>query len=167
MRGTLREVSRRGKPIVVINPLRERGLERFQNPQSPVEMVTLQDTQIASAYHLVKVGGDVALLKGIMKALLEADGKDLAAGGKGLLDRDFIAAHTTGFEALRADLAAADWGVLEARSGLDRPAMESIADIYERSERVIICYGMGITQHRHGTGAVQQIAKDRKSTRLN
>src|SRR3546814_2585810 len=65
---------------------------------------------IASAYHLVKVGGDVALLKGIMKALLEADGKDLAAGGKGLLDRDFIAAHTTGFEALRADLAAADWG---------------------------------------------------------
>src|SRR3546814_4961392 len=86
-------------PIVVINPLRERGLERFQNPQSPVEMVTLQDTQIASAYHLVKVGGDVALLKGIMKALLEADGKDLAAGGKGLLDRDFIAAHTTGFEA--------------------------------------------------------------------
>src|SRR3546814_1646545 len=66
-------------PIVVINPLRERGLERFQNPQSPVEMVTLQDTQIASAYHLVKVGGDVALLKGIMKALLEADGKDLAA----------------------------------------------------------------------------------------
>src|SRR3546814_11666171 len=60
-------------PIVVINPLRERGLERFQNPQSPVEMVTLQDTQIASAYHLVKVGGDVALLKGIMKALLEAD----------------------------------------------------------------------------------------------
>src|SRR3546814_4492082 len=86
------------------------GLERFQNPQSPVEMVTLQDTQIASAYHLVKVGGDVALLKGIMKALLEADGKDLAAGGKGLLDRDFIAAHTTGFEALRADLAAADWG---------------------------------------------------------
>src|SRR3546814_7078665 len=54
MLGTLREVSRRGKPIVVINPLRERGLERSQNPQSPVEMITLQDTQIASAYHLVK-----------------------------------------------------------------------------------------------------------------
>src|SRR3546814_7956208 len=109
------------------------------------------------------------------------------------LDRDFIAAHTSGFEALRADLAAADWGVLEARSGLDRPAMESIAEIYARSERVIICYGMGVTQHRHGTGAVQQIANllllrgnfgregagicplrghsnvqgDRKSTRLN
>jgi molybdopterin-dependent oxidoreductase alpha subunit len=158
MLGTLREVSRRGATIVVVNPMLERGLERFQDPQAPLEMATLGATSIASAYHLVKVGGDVALLTGIMKALLEADQRNLEAGGQGLLDRAFIAEHCTGFEDLRASIDAADWLDLEYRSGLDRLAMESMAGIYARSERVIICYGMGLTQHRHGTDNVQQLA---------
>lgn len=158
MLSTLREVSRRGKPIIAINPLKERGLERFQDPQSPVEMATLGATPISSAYHLVKVGGDLALLKGIMKALLEADDADIRAGGAGLLDREFIQVHTTGFEELRRDIENTDWDSICRGAGMPRAAIESIARVYWTAERVIICYGMGITQHRHGTETVQQMA---------
>ena len=155
---TLREVSKRGVPIIVFNPLRERGLERFTSPQHPVEMLTLSSTPIASTYYQVKVGGDIALLKGMMKALVALDAKSLAERGPGVLDREFIKNHTTGIDALLADLDAASWEAIEEASGLSRSEIESVAEIYARAERVIINYGMGITQHRHGTGNVQQIA---------
>lgn len=155
---TLSEVSRRGVPIVVANPLRERGLERFEAPQDPVEMLTLGATQLASAYHQVRVGGDTAMFKGMMKALFEADRVNLDTGGDGLLDRAFIAEHTVGFEAVQADIEATDWAVIERRSGLSREAIESMARTYWQAERVIVCYGMGLTQHRHGTENVQQLA---------
>lgn len=145
---TLREASKRGVPIVVFNPLRERGLERFAAPQNPMEMLTLGSTPIASAYHQVKVGGDVAVLKGMMKALLAADAADLAAGGPGLLDRGFITEQTTGFEALAADLETVPWDVIEAQSGLPRSDIEAAARIYAEAKNVIVCYGMGLTQHR-------------------
>ncbi|MDH7637838.1 FdhF/YdeP family oxidoreductase [Sphingomonas oryzagri] len=148
MLSTLRDASRRGVPIVVANPLRERGLERFKSPQHPTEMLLPRDTPLASAYHLVKVGGDAAMLKGMMKRLFERDA----------LDHAFIAAETTGFDALKADIEATGWEEIERRSGLARAAIESMADTYAAAERVIICYGMGITQHRHGTENVQQLA---------
>jgi molybdopterin-dependent oxidoreductase alpha subunit len=155
---TLREVSKRGVPIIVFNPLRERGLERFTAPQSPVEMLTLTSTPIASTYYQVKVGGDIALLKGIMKTLLALDAKSLAEGGPGVLDREFVGTHTTGIDELLADLDATCWDTIEEASGLSRSDIECVGDVYARAERVIINYGMGITQHRHGTGNVQQIA---------
>ncbi|MCR6685176.1 FdhF/YdeP family oxidoreductase [Pseudoxanthomonas sp.] len=157
MLATLREVSLRGKPIVVLNPMAERGLERFASPQDPAEMLTGGSVRIASTYFRPRIGGDVAVLKGMMKALLDADAADLAGGGGGLLDRGFIAAHTTGFEALAADLRATPWEAIERRSGLSRAEIESAAAIYAAAERVILCYGMGITQHRHGTRNVQQL----------
>ena len=73
MMGTLHECSRRGVPIIVLNPLKERALERFADPQNPIEMGLLGSTPIASSYYQVKVGGDAAALQGIMKALLEAE----------------------------------------------------------------------------------------------
>src|SRR6202521_5793845 len=155
---TLREVSKRGVPIIVFNPLRERGLERFTSPQHPVEMLTLSSTPIASTYYQVKVGGDIAVLKGIMKTLLALDAKSLAEGGPGVLDRDFITNHTTGIDALLADLDAISWDAIEEASGLSRSDIEFVGNIYAKAKRVIINYGMGITQHRHGTGNVQQIA---------
>src|SRR4030088_171999 len=155
---TLREISRRGVPIIVFNPLRERGLERFTSPQHPVEMLTLSSTPIASAYYLVKVGGDIAVLKGIMKTVVALDAKSLAEGGPGVLDREFIAQHTTGIDELLADLDATSWDEIEEASGLSRSDIEFTGNIYAKAERVIINYGMGITQHRHGTGNVQQIA---------
>ncbi len=155
---TLREASRRGVPIIAINPLRERGLERFTSPQNPIEMLTLSSTPIASSYYLVKVGGDIAVLKGMMKTVLALDAESLAAGSPGVLDREFIAEHTTGIDALRADIEATSWEAIEQASGLPRADIEAVGTIYANAKRVIINYGMGITQHRHGTGNVQQIA---------
>jgi len=155
---TLRAVSKRGAPIIVFNPLRERGLERFTSPQHPMEMLTLSSTDIASTYYLVKVGGDIAVLKGIMKTVVALDAKSLAEGGPGVLDREFIARHTTGIGQLLADLDATSWEAIEEASGLSRSDIECVGNIYAKAERVIINYGMGITQHRHGTGNVQQIA---------
>jgi molybdopterin-dependent oxidoreductase alpha subunit len=155
---TLREVAKRGVPIIVFNPLRERGLERFTSPQHPLEMLTLSSTPIASTYYQVKVGGDIAVLKGIMKTVLALDAESLAEGGDGVLDREFIQNHTTGIDELLADLDATSWDAIEEASGLSRSDIEFVGNIYARAERVIINYGMGITQHRHGTGNVQQIA---------
>jgi molybdopterin-dependent oxidoreductase alpha subunit len=158
MLATLREVSKRGAPIIAFNPLPERGLERFTSPQSPVEMITGKSTPISSTFYKCKVGGDLAVIKGMMKWLLEADAADLAAGGKGLLDREFIAEHTLGLDALVEDIANTRWDDIEAASGLPRSDIEAAAQVYAKAKRVIICYGMGITQHRHGTQNVQQLA---------
>jgi len=158
MLGTLREVAKRGVPIITINPLRERGLERFTSPQHPAEMLTGGSTPISSSYYLVRVGGDMAALKGIMKAVLEMDAHSVAEGGSGYLDRDFIAKHTAGIDDLITDLNATPWRAIEKRSGLARAQMEEIAKAYVKAERVILNYGMGITQHRHGTANVQQLA---------
>lgn len=156
MMGTLHEVARRGAPIIVFNPLRERALERFADPQNPLEMATFGSTPIASTYLQVKVGGDAAALKGIMKALLEMD--DDAGPAAGVLDHAFIAAHTHGFEALAADLRATSWQEIEATSGLPQPSLRDVAAAYAKSNATIITYGMGITQHHTGTQNVQQIA---------
>ena len=153
MMGTLHAVARRHAPIIVFNPLRERALERFADPQDPLEMATLGWTSIASTYYQVKVGGDAAALKGIMKALVEHDDET-----GNVLDRDFIAAHTSGFEALIADLRAASWPAIEAASGLTRAALAEVAAAYAKSNATIVTYGMGITQHSTGTSNVQQIA---------
>lgn len=153
MMGTLHEVARRGVPIVVFNPLRERALERFADPQDPIEMATLGATHIASSYHQVKVGGDAAALKGIMKAVLEVED---AEGG--ILDHDFIAGHTNGFDALKTDLEATEWSSIEAASGLSAEALRQVGLAYARSKATIITYGMGLTQHRTGTANVQQMA---------
>jgi molybdopterin-dependent oxidoreductase alpha subunit len=156
MMGTLHEASRRGVPIIVFNPLRERALERFADPQNTVEMATMGSTDIASSYYQVKVGGDGAALTGIMKALVAMD---LIGGGDAdVLDHAFIAAHTHGFDALVADLQSRDWTDIEADSGLSRAALEAVAAVYAKSNATIVSYGMGIVQHRSGTSNVQQIA---------
>ncbi|NLS00593.1 FdhF/YdeP family oxidoreductase [Rhizobium sp. P38BS-XIX] len=153
MMGTLHECSRRGVPIIVFNPLKERALERFADPQSPVEMATFGSTRIASSYYQVKIGGDAAALKGIMKAVLA-----LAETETDILDQAFIAEHTIGFDALVADIDQTDWTDIERVSGLARADLERVAAIYAKSKATIVAYGMGITQHAKGTANVQQIA---------
>ncbi len=153
MMGTLHECARRGVPIIVFNPLRERSLERFADPQDPIEMGTLGSTPIASTYFQVKVGGDAAALKGIMKALMNAD-----RDGRNTLDHEFISRHTNGYEAFAKDLDATSWADIEQASGLRQRDLEQVADAYARSNATIVTYGMGITQHEKGTSNVQQIA---------
>ena len=138
MLSTLRDVSKRGGTIVVFNPLKERGLERFLSPQHPVEMLTGRATKIASVYHQVRVGGDAAVMKGLMKALLALEGKN----GRQVIDRAFLAEHTAGYEALVQDLKATKWKDIERCSGLTRREIESTAEIYANAKNVIFCYGM-------------------------
>ena len=158
MMTSLHNASRRGVPIVAINPLRERALERFAAPQAPIEMVTLSSTRIASEYCQVKVGGDLAVLKGIMKLVLEAHAEAIERGDPPVLDLPFIETHTTGFEALAEDIRAASWDEILRSSGVERAQIERMARIYIEAKSCIIVYGMGITQHRQGTQNVQQIA---------
>jgi molybdopterin-dependent oxidoreductase alpha subunit len=143
-------------PIIVLNPLRERALERFADPQDAMEMATLRSTNIASAYHQVRVGGDGAALSGIMKALLALDQTD--ASGTAIIDREFIRGHTQGFEELTESLGRLEWSDIEAISGLTRDALEQVAAAYAKSNATIISYGMGVVQHLDGTNNVQQIA---------
>ncbi|WP_460481008.1 FdhF/YdeP family oxidoreductase [Comamonas humi] len=153
MMGTLHEAARRGVPIIVFNPLKERALERFADPQNMIEMATFSSTAIASTYFQVRAGGDAAALKGIMKALL-----DLESSQGQVLDRDFIAEHTEGFDALVADLAGTQWPQIEKESGLTRAQLEQVAEAYAKSKATIIAYGMGLTQHNTGTWNVRLIA---------
>ncbi len=158
MMATLREVSKRGGKIIVFNPLKERSLERFESPQSVVEMATMSATPIASSYYQVKVGGDAAALKGIAKALVALDEAAKVSGGERALDHAFIAEHTAGLDAYIADLATTEWADIERSSGLSRTDLEEVALAYAKSKSTICCYGMGVTQHRTGTTNVQQIA---------
>ncbi len=158
MMTSLRNASRRGAAIISFNPFRERALERFQAPQSPIEMATLTSTQISSRLYQVRVGGDIAVLKGLMKVMVEADDAARASEQPEILDWDFIHGHTTGIEALAADLLATQWDAIERQSGLARADIEHAAHVYMRAERAIIVYGMGITQHQRGACNVQQLA---------
>ena len=153
MMGTLHELARRGVPIIVLNPLRERALERFADPQSVIEMATYGSTDIASTYFQVKAGGDAAALKGIAKHLLQME-----AGRGNVLDHAFIAEHTQGFEDFAADIAQTSWDAIERESGLSQAALKQVADAYAKSNATIITYGMGITQHNKGTSNVRLIA---------
>jgi molybdopterin-dependent oxidoreductase alpha subunit len=93
-----------------------------------------------------------------MKSVFDIDEADLASGGAGVLDRDFISEHTIGLEALREDIDKTSWDSIIAVSGLTKAALKSAADVYLKAKNVILCYGMGITQHSNGTGNVQQLA---------
>ncbi len=158
MMTTLHEAARRGTPIVVFNPFRERAFEKFAAPQDPIEMATFSSTEIASAFHQVRSGGDLAALKGMIKLIFERDAADLLNGGPGVLDRAFIAEHTNGIEELRNDVAETSWDQILRWSGLSRASIENAVDVYLQAENVIFCYGMGFTQHVNGTHNVQQAA---------
>src|SRR5690606_12763756 len=153
----LQEASDRGVPIVSFNPLRERGLESFINPQNPVQMLNGDATRISSQFHQVRAGGDIAALTGICKAILAADDEAVAAGRPRVLDTEFIAAHTHGFEEFADAVRGHDWIDIERESGLSRIGLEAAAAVYMRCERVIIVYGMGLTQHKLGVENVQML----------
>jgi molybdopterin-dependent oxidoreductase alpha subunit len=158
MLGELRECSRRGATIVSINPLRERGLERFSSPQHPIEMLTLSSTKIATTFIQPKLSGDFALLKGVAKRVVELDDDAVAQGAERILDVEFIDEHTFGFDAFAADLRAESWPALEAESGVAREDIENLARIYVNGKRVISTWGMGLTQHKNSVATVHMLS---------
>jgi molybdopterin-dependent oxidoreductase alpha subunit len=158
MLGELRECAKRGATIVSINPLRERGLERFSSPQHPLEMLTMSSTKIASTFIQPKLAGDFALLKGVAKRVVELDDEALAQGSERILDVAFIEQHTSGFEAFATDLRAENWAALEAESGVAREDIEGLARIYANGKRVIATWGMGLTQHKNSVATVHMLS---------
>lgn len=156
MLAPLSRAVRRGADVACFNPLKERGLERFQDPQDMREMLANDSEPLNTAFFRPALGGDMAAVRGIAKALLAWDRDALANGEPGLLDRDFIATHTDGMEAYVAAVDATDWGAIEQQSGLSRIDIEHAAKMYCRAGRVIICWAMGITQHRHSVAMIQE-----------
>lgn len=153
----LQEVRERDVPIVVFNPLRERGWEEFVNPQRPGQMLTNKATQIATQYHQVRAGGDIAAMVGIARHLFAWDDEAKANSNSRILDVGFIAEHTDGFKAFEAKVRETDWEEIEQTSGLSRAALEDAARTYANSRSAIAIYGMGLTQHKLGVDNVQML----------
>ncbi len=154
----LREAVKRGAQVVCINPLKERGLERFQHPQHPLEMLSNGDKPTNTAYFRPALGGDMAVLRGMAKFLLKWDREALANGHSRVFDHDFIEQHTAEVEAYLAVVDATSWAQIVEQSGLPKAEIERLAHLYRNAERVIMCWAMGITQHRHSVPTIQEIA---------
>ena len=136
---------KRGAQVVVVNPLREPGLERYWVP-SNVESAMF-GTKMADEFVAVHTGGDVAFVNGVLKALI-------ADGG---IDSDFVTSHTTGFDELRAELDRQPFDVLEERSGVSREQMEGFARRYAAAGSAVLVWSMGVTQSEHGADNVAAI----------
>ena len=145
----LQQAAQRKVPIITFNPVRERGLERFRNPQNPLQMLTGSDTILSTQYHQLKPGGDIAAILGLCKYVFNAD-DEARQRGERVLDADFIAGHTIGLEAFEAKVRNTGWDEIERESGLARADIEAAGEIYVNAKNVIAVYGMGLTQHVHG-----------------
>ena len=152
MLGTLRKASKRGATIVSINNLRERGLEKFSDPQSPKEMILFTGTNISQYYFTPRLGGDMAILRGVAKSLFERFKQDST-----ILDSAFIAEHCHNFSAYQQSIEATSWDKIISQSGLDRQDIEQITDIYASNKKVIFTWAMGITQHKHSVATIQEL----------
>jgi formate dehydrogenase major subunit len=142
----LEEAKHRGARIIAINPLKETGLVRFKNPQKPRGVVG-RGTGLADLYLQVRTNGDLALMQAIASLLVEWD----------CVDRDFVDRHTTGFEAYAEALAVLDWDAVLASTGLAREQIVEAAEMFRDSSRTVICWAMGITQHRNAVATVKEI----------
>jgi molybdopterin-dependent oxidoreductase alpha subunit len=151
MLSTLAEARRRGCAIVVVNPIRERALESFAHPQKGLGALGV-GSEIASHWAQVRINGDVAFLKGVMKVVREEERRR-----GGVLDRAFIDAHTTGYVDVEQLIDATSWDDIVEDAGVSREVIEEIGRVYARSERTIACWAMGITQHENGVDNVREI----------
>lgn len=136
---------KRGTRIIVVNPYREPALERYWIPSIPTS--ALFGTRLMDDFFQVRVGGDIAFINGVIKALGEIGG----------LDARFIAEHTVGFEEVRRELETQAWEDIEAAAGVERPAIERFARAYAQAGTAVLCYSMGLTQHVFGVDNVRAI----------
>src|ERR1700754_408541 len=149
---SLQAAKRNGCKIVHINPLPEVGMTRFKHPQDIIGLFG-SGTLIADLFVQVRINGDVALLKGIMKAVLAEEERHPGT----VLNHEFIARHTTGFEDLVAALRVIEWSEVVEQSGVSQLRIEEAARIFIDSNRTIFCWAMGLTQHRNAVANIQEI----------
>ncbi|ENM5853606.1 FdhF/YdeP family oxidoreductase [Vibrio mimicus] len=153
----LREAVKRGAQVICLNPLKERGLERFQNPQHPIEMLSNGSEPTSSAYFRPALGGDMAVFRGMAKFLLQWDRQAQAQGDAPVFDHDFIREHTNGIEEYLSAVEQTSWEHIIQQSGLSLEEIEVLARMYRRAERVVMCWAMGLTQHRHSVYTIQEV----------
>src|SRR5438105_353935 len=149
---TLLEAKRRGCRVVHINPLPETGTTRFKHPQEFWTWLGA-GTELADLFLQVRINGDVALLKGLMKEVLDAEERRPGE----VLDHEFIKRHTTGFEELKTALQQAHLGDILDQSGIKKTQIEDAARIFIKSDRIIFCWAMGLTQHKNAVANIQEI----------
>lgn len=163
MMTSLEKAKQRGAKIISINPLPEAGLMNFvqPNPQHysnpllyPFKLLTHSGTKLTDLFLPVRIGGDMAVLKGMMKVLLE---KERRAPGS-VFDREFIDEKTSGFDEFIENLDAIQWADILEQSGLSEKQIADAAEMYAGANRVITCWAMGVTQHKHAVATVQDIA---------
>ena len=151
MLSALEKAKKNGATIIAVNPLPEAGLVRFENPQT-VKGVILGGTKISDQFVQIRLGGDQALFQAIGKHLLEQE----AARG-GVLDHDFIAAHTSGFEEYRQAMADVSWRDLVAATGVPEKTLRRVAETVRTSRATIVCWAMGLTQHKHSVPTLRDV----------
>src|SRR6185369_1901355 len=144
MLSALEAAKRNGCKLVHINPLPEVGMTRFKHPQHVLGLFG-SGTELADLFLQVRINGDVALLKGIAKAVLEHEDA---------LDRDFITQYTWRFDDFVSALQNVSWAEIVEQSGVARELIEQAAQIFIESERTIFCWAMGLTQHRNAVANI-------------
>lgn len=135
-----------GTRIVVVNPFREPGLERYWIPS--VARSAVFGTRLMDDFFQVRIGGDIAFMNGVMKLLIE----------RGMTDEAFVERHTAGIDELRQHLAGIEWEEIERASGVARSEIARFADLYGNARSAVLCYSMGLTQHSFGVDNVKAIA---------
>jgi len=153
----LREAVKRGAQVVCINPLKERGLERFQHPQHPLEMLTNGDKPTNTAYFRPALGGDMAILRGMAKFLLLWERQAQAEGKEAVFDHDFLNEHTANVLDYLGRIDDTSWDAIVEQSGLTLVEIEQATRMYAKAKNVIVCWAMGITQHRQSVPTIQEI----------
>jgi molybdopterin-dependent oxidoreductase alpha subunit len=142
----LRDAKRKGSKIIHINPLPEAGLERFKHPQDYMNL-DFKSTKLSDFHLQVKIGGDAALMKGLIKVHLESGGIDL----------DFIDNSTTGFQSMCDEVKNTPWDIIVQDSGVKRDLIEKVGELCSKSKATIACWAMGLTQHRNGVSVIQEV----------
>jgi molybdopterin-dependent oxidoreductase alpha subunit len=152
MLSSLEEAKHAGAQIVAVNPLPEAGLLRFKNPQHR-DGVIGKGTPLADEFCQIRLGGDMALFQALGSLLLA---KEQAAPGT-VLDHEFIDEHTHGFAEYATHVQDIDWAAVTEATGLPREQIDRLADLLAASKRTIVCWAMGLTQHRHAVATIREI----------
>lgn len=149
----LQKAARNGCQIITINPLSEVGTNRFAHPQEVTGLMGVNSTKLTSLFLQVKINGDVALLKGILKSWIELDDKN----NRSLIDYDFIEKNTVGFDELCADIRSESWDVIVEESGISQQQIAEATHIMAHAKSMICCWAMGLTQHKNAIANIQNV----------
>ncbi|MFC9750513.1 FdhF/YdeP family oxidoreductase [Streptomyces niveus] len=150
MLSALEKAKAAGARIISVNPLPEAGMGRFKNPQTPHGL--LRGAALTDLFLQIRIGGDQALFRLLNKLILDAAESDPAA-----VDEAFVAEHTHGFEEFTAAARAADWEQTLAATGLERADIERALAMVLASKRTIVCWAMGLTQHKHSVATIREV----------